>query len=561
MDNKEAIKITEKLSPSKRSYEEKKAIKNGFASLCDSVVWKLEEPIRARWEKRDAFKAKQLEKQIKLDKIKEQEKQVWKKTNKDGTPFFNIKYFFQYFPKNEFGQNIEKNNTSKEMMEWFLKSFGHLNPLEIHHGSNTGLEDGEVTLSYIDTCLFFLFSKYRYNVHTLKMETNETTEIPLYIFEWFDELEYLITDNRMFWSIFEWIFTIQSKYFTDETFTRFGRLDIPFEERLQLSETLNSSRNDGAFKDSLLDKSSKFPITNFWTKRLFDEVADVEYLTVYRSFKIPKGEPIRKGITLDNQDSLIHQAGNGFSYSLSKFIAVRLGWFISSFIIKKYCKVQDDEAEKILEDKWLNRGQMENPTFFDGFYTCIGEFKVKKDKILFATGVMSEDEIIANPKDVILANYRFLNVVDIFAMKSCLKFMDDFRKKAVKDQKYPIQDISQFINLDGVFDYFYMSAKKYCNRNQKQVGYILKTGQPDLFYKFIPYVLDMLEEQTKKEYALDKKHSLKMLSAPTTINNRYMFEISADGFIFPNLNGSSVRQQTNVKRKFFYQKGFIHTDS
>ena len=27
-----------------------------------------------------------------------------------------------------------------------------------------------------------------------------------------------------------------------------------------------------------------------------------------------------------------------------------------------------------------------------------------------------------------------------------------------------------------------------------------------------------------------------------------MFEISADGFIFPNLNGSSVRQQTNVKR-------------
>ena len=395
------------------------------------------------------------------------------------------------------------------MMEWFLKSFGHLNPLEMHYGSNTGVEDGEVTLSYIDTCLFFLFSKYRYNVHTHKMETNETTEIPLYIFEWFDELEHLITDNRMFWSIFEWIFTIQSKYFTDKTFTRFGRLDIPFEERLQLSETLNSSRNDGAFKDSLLDKSSKFPITNFWTKRLFDEVADVEYLTVYRSFKVPKGESIRKGITLDNQDSLIHQAGNGFSYSLSKFIAVRLGWFISSFIIKKYCKVQDDEAEKILEDKWLNRGQMENPTFFDEFYTCIGEFKVKKDKILFATGIMSEDEIIANPKDVILADYRFLNVVDTFAMQSCLKFMDGLRKKAVEDQKYPIQDISQFINLDGVFDYFYMSAKKYCNRNQKQVGYILKTGQPDLFYKFIPYVLDMLEEQTKKEYALDKKHSLK----------------------------------------------------
>lgn len=559
MENKEAMQIIEKLSPGKRKYEEKKAIKNGFASLYDSVIWKLEEPIRARWERRDVLKVKQLEKQIKLDKIKEEKKQIWKKTNKDGTPFFNIKYFFQEFPKNVSGINTDKTNTSKQMMEWFLKSFGHLNPLEMHYGSNTGVEDGEVTLSYIDTCLFFLFSKYRWNVLTNKMETNETTEIPLNIFQWFDELEYLITDNRMFWCIFEWIFIVQSKYFTDKTFTRYGRLNIPLEERLQSSEILNGSRNDGAFKDSLIDKSSKFPTTNFWTKTIFDNVISDEYVTVYCSFKVPKGETIKKGITLENQDSLIYQAGNGFSYSLSKFIAVRLGWFTSSFIIKKYCKLQDDEAEKILQDKWLNRGQMENPTFFDEFYTCIGEFKVKKDKILFATGVMSEDEIIANPKDVILADYRFLNVVDTFAMQSCLKFMDGLRKKAVEDQKYPIQDISQFINLDGVFDYFYMSAKKYCNRNPKEVGYILKTGQPDLFYKFIPYVLDMLEEQTKKEYALDKKHSLKVEVAPTIINKRNMFEISADGFIFPNLNGSSVRQQTNVKRKFFYQKGFVKT--
>ena len=559
MENKEAMQIIEKLSPGKRKYEEKKAIKNSFASLYDSVIWKIEEPIRAKWERRDVFKVKQLEKQIKLDKIKEEKKQIWKKTNKDGTPFFNIKYFFQEFPKNVSGINTDKTNTSKQMMEWFLKSFGHLNPLEMHYGSNTGVEDGEVTLSYIDTCLFFLFSKYRWNVLTNKMETNETTEIPLNIFQWFDELEYLITDNRMFWCIFEWIFIVQSKYFTDKTFTRYGRLNIPLEERLQSSEILNGSRNDGAFKDSLIDKSSKFPTTNFWTKTIFDNVISDEYVTVYCSFKVPKGETIKKGITLENQDSLIYQAGNGFSYSLSKFIAVRLGWFTSSFIIKKYCKLQDDEAEKILQDKWLNRGQMENPTFFDEFYTCIGEFKVKKDKILFATGVMSEDEIIANPKDVILADYRFLNVVDTFAMQSCLKFMDGLRKKAVEDQKYPIQDISQFINLDGVFDYFYMSAKKYCNRNPKEVGYILKTGQPDLFYKFIPYVLSMLEEQTKKEYALDKKHSLKVEVAPTIINKRNMFEISADGFIFPNLNGSSVRQQTNVKRKFFYQKGFVKT--
>jgi hypothetical protein len=200
----------------------------------------------------------------------------------------------------------------------------------------------------------------------------------------------------------------------------------------------------------------------------------------------------------------------------------------------------------------LNKEKIENPTFFDEFYTCIGEFKVKKDKILFATGTMSDDEIIVHPKEVILADYRFLNVVDTFAMQSCLKFMDRFIKKAVEDQEYPIKDITQFINLDGVFDYFHMSAKKYCNRNSKKIGYILKSGQSDLLYKFIPYVLDMLEEQNKKEYELDKKHSIQMVFTPTEINNRHMFRLSADQFIFPNLNGSSVRQQTSVKRKLFY---------
>ena len=104
-----------------------------------------------------------------------------------------------------------------------------------------------------------------------------------------------------------------------------------------------------------------------------------------------------------------------------------------------------------------------------------------------------------------------------------------------------------------------MNAKKYYNRNSKKIGHILKAGKSDLLYNLIPYVLDILEKQNKKEYGLDKKHSILIALTPISINNRYMFEISADGFIFPYLNGSSVRQQTTIKRKLFYQKGFIHT--
>ena len=559
MKNKEAVQILEKLSPGKRKYEEKKAIKNGFASLYDSIVWKLEEPIRARWERRDAIKLSQLNEELKKQKLIENEKEFWKKTNKDGTPFFNNKYYFNYKPKTEKGTPIQPSGTSKEMLEWFLKSIGHLNPNEIPQGVSAGNDD-EVTLNYIETCLFFLFTLYEWNVFSQRMQTNNTTEVSLKIFEWFSELEHHITDNKMFWCIFEWIFTVQSKYFTDETFNRYGRIDVPFKERLQLSELLNSSRNDNSFSKHFIDKSSKYPKTDYWIKTLINPIEDDEYLTVYRSFKVPKGEPIRKGITLDNQDSFIHQAGNGFSYSLSKFVAIRLSWFINSFIIKKYSKVDDKEAERILNSKWLDKGQMQNPTFFDGFYSCIGEFKIKKNKILFATGMMAEEEIIANPKDVILEDYRFINVVDTFAFQSGLKFVDNWINHATNVWKFSITDITQIINLDGIFDYFYVHSKKYCKENPNMVGRILRDGHTLLFNELIPYTLNALDIQIIKEYGWDKEHKVDMTVAPISINNRHMFEVSADGFIFPLLNGDSVRQKSSISKKHFFQRGFIHDD-
>ena len=73
--------------------------------------------------------------------------------------------------------------------------------------------------------------------------------------------------------------------------------------------------------------------------------------------------------------------------------------------------------------------------------------------------MMAEEEIIANPKDVILEDYRFINVVDTFAFQSGLKFLDDWINHATNVWKFPITDITQIINLDGIFDTF-MSIQK-----------------------------------------------------------------------------------------------------
>ena len=112
----------------------------------------------------------------------------------------------------------------------------------------------------------------------------------------------------------------------------------------------------------IYDGDSKYPATNFYMDTLDDNFTRQDELVIYRSFKVAKGQPIRKGIKADSPDASIHFEGSGWAYSLHKLIAHRLGWFITSNIIKKYCGVNDQRADRILEKQWLTEGQKRNPT-------------------------------------------------------------------------------------------------------------------------------------------------------------------------------------------------------
>ena len=67
---------------------------------------------------------------------------------------------------------------------------------------------------------------------------------------------------------------------------------------------------------------------------------------------------------------------------------------------------------------------MKNITLFGDFYNCMGTYKVKKKDIMFLTDDWGESEIVVNPKDVELIDYRFLNILDLISQTMCLGFLN-----------------------------------------------------------------------------------------------------------------------------------------
>ena len=70
-----------------------------------------------------------------------------------------------------------RTNNSYEMMEWFLKTIGHLNPHDLPVvGNLRNLPNGEVSLDYIDTCLQFLFGKLEIDIAALNRGASSTVK-------------------------------------------------------------------------------------------------------------------------------------------------------------------------------------------------------------------------------------------------------------------------------------------------------------------------------------------------------------------------------------------------
>lgn len=273
----------------------------------------------------------------------------------------------------------------------------------------------------------------------------------------FLEHEHLITNDEMFWTLCSTFWCVSNVGFTEETFNRYGRGKVPLVKRVELSTQF----------ERYLDERHAVHSLDFQVERLklWDD-KDV-IAPAYRVFKVGTGKAIRQSIVKDDPSAHIHKEGSSWSYSFQKSLACVVGLFWNRHLIKKYAECSDEEVEKILHKMYASNGttDVHDATLYDGFYQCIGLFGLEKQNIEFFTDKWGEDEVVANPENAILIDYRFANGIDVLTSNIVRMWADELVSGHINR--------SSFIGLDGLFDLFRICVKKSVDEN------------PDLIKNFV----------------------------------------------------------------------------
>lgn len=423
---KQVAEILGSWSQKKLAYETKRATKKGFATVEEYVASRLK-PVRT---------------QETSPEVDTSLTKVWKKTHADGSPFFDVVSLVR--------KGIPTNPT-REMMEWFLLDYGARDPDSFSTDIYDGHKVRDCTMG-ISACFMFF-------------TVNDTPVLPrpkgsIYgdndWTEWFSELQHCISNDKMFWVLFEMFYVQDERCLNIDELNKRPRKEVELKERLRVINraSINNQMGGEVEKKSYISQIDRL-----------NEYEDEDYITVYRSFSVQKGKPVRKGITRLSDEGGVHMEGKGISYTFSKWHAMRMAFNINTHLIKKYCKVNDGKAEKILR-QWVSERHAEYIEMYDGFYRAIGMFKVKKKDVLLCTDFRDEDELIANPEDVILVDYKFLNSFHFLGMMTAKNVIWSTQKRVKK----------QVINTTEFFDVCYAVWKEWEEKKPGIVGKALAKG-------------------------------------------------------------------------------------
>ena len=397
--------------------------------------------------KKNKKRQSQMRKQIKQTNRKRRRKSVERIVNENNSQIYFVPW------ENKTRATLPP---SRERLEIFLKEVGSKNPFDFIQGEDMKLSMEKKTNDY-------LWFNWR---ETMGLSGNEKDVLDFECkehivnneaYDWFVELEHLITNNKMFWCLMGCcsLWCKKSQIFTDNPtiFERYGRDKVPLQTKMKCLEYLKVVRGNKLGKNSTSEIS--------W-KRLEEKNVDDE-ITLYRTFKVQQGKNIRKGVFKKNNPfSHIQEAGKGWSYSTCKTNSIFVNGLLSTFYYKKYLKVSDTKAKILLKNaRSLSNKHMEDPTLYDGYYNVLGEYKVKKKDILFYTNDWSENEVVVNPNKVHLIDYRFLNITDFITEAKCRAFGSAFGKDFTR---------TSIVNLDG----FYDVVKKTVQKMIKKYPHIIK---------------------------------------------------------------------------------------
>ena len=140
--------------------------------------------------------------------------------------------------------------------------------------------------------------------------------------EYFFDLEHLLTKTACFWRLASILFSSKGRdQRWIDSFHRYRRFEFPFRDRLKATHTIYPPNLTGTEKQEITGFIEQETL-NRYDKR-FEKMSVEDELIIYRSFKVRKGEAVRKGVKkLDNPDAHIQVEGSSVSYTMNIVDAV-----------------------------------------------------------------------------------------------------------------------------------------------------------------------------------------------------------------------------------------------
>ena len=280
-----------------------------------------------------------------------------------GKKIGKVHYLWDYKKRNVY-------NPYKEGLELFLKEVGGNSPFYYENTDDRNKIANRKSNAYLTQ----IWREVMGLDNTTGIHDRLRTIEPFY---WFLELEHLITNDEMFWTLMGDVWKNKSEVFTDNPsiLERYGRNKVSLERKMDCEEHINKPLGKNIHCET---SSSK----GYMLRRL-----ENDEITLYRSFKVEKGKSVRKGVKKNNNpDYFIQEEGRGWSYSINKTNSIFLNGLLGTFFYKKYLNMNDDDATQHLQKhRDLSVHMMNNISHNDNFYNCIGTYTVKRKDIMYAT--------------------------------------------------------------------------------------------------------------------------------------------------------------------------------
>ena len=267
-------------------------------------------------------------------------------------------------------------------------------------------------------------------------------------------------------------------------------------------EELKELRTGISFAEMVLitNRNSNYFETEKYERYLQSWINDIEklqeeqgYISVYRSFRVNRGEKIRQGLT---RECKTMEGGKGNSFSFRKTISLRVNAFINTYMISKYLELtgkknSDTMAKSVLQGSYMNKGILnafDSDDRVKDMFGVLAEFRIKKEDIVVFSDTLGELEVIMDYKKAKLEDYTFTNIIHFFATVVAKSLFENTNTSLKGEQ---IID-NYYGNCEQIFDIAYWYTSKYFKQNKTELKLCVRNGNLDK--KALVGILDSILE-------------------------------------------------------------------